>query len=278
MAEISQKPLCREDVEVELDYAVASEGNRIILRPSEPGGQSGTRDGQFEKKKVSIANGRSLIGSLSLDIQGFEIKTQRTAVSDFYDEDQILTIYNQECENLVKEATGCSRAVVFDHTKRYDDPVERKKRSVREPVQGAHNDYTTESGPQRVRDLMGSEAETLLSKRFSIINIWRSTEGPVETMPLAICDARSVIRADLITAERRAVDRTGYTFRLAHNPSHSWVYFPFMQFDEVMLIKSYDSKEDGVARFTPHTAFVDPFTKSDALPRQSIESRIFAFF
>ncbi|MEK9693678.1 MAG: CmcJ/NvfI family oxidoreductase, partial [Rhodospirillaceae bacterium] len=75
-----------------------------------------------------------------------------------------------------------------------------------------------------------------------------------------------------------AVDRTGYTFRLAHNPSHSWVYFPFMQFDEVMLIKSYDSKEDGVARFTPHTAFVDPFTKSDALPRQSIESRIFAFF
>ena len=42
MAETSQKPLCREDVEVELDYAVASEGNRIILRPSEPGGQSGT--------------------------------------------------------------------------------------------------------------------------------------------------------------------------------------------------------------------------------------------
>ena len=56
------------------------------------------------------------------------------------------------------------------------------------------------------------------------------------------------------------------------------MYFPFMQFDEVMLIKSYDSKEDGVARFTPHTAFVDPSTKPDALPRQSIESRIFAFF
>ena len=78
MADTSQKPLYREDVQVELDYAVASEGNRIILHPSEPGGQSGTRDGQFEKKKVRIANGRSLIGSLSLDIQGFEIKTQKT--------------------------------------------------------------------------------------------------------------------------------------------------------------------------------------------------------
>ncbi len=267
-----------EKVDVELDYAVRTPGNRIILRPSQPGGQSGKRDGQFEKRRVSVLNGRPLIGQLSLDSQGFDVVAVSTAVTDFYDESQITEIYNRECEEIVKRATGCSKAVVFDHTKRFDDPIERKKRMVREPVQGAHNDYTTESGPQRVRDLMGEEAEDLLSRRFAIINTWRSTAGAIETMPLAICDARTVRSDDLITAERRAVDRIGYTFRLAYNPDHSWVYFPCMKFNEVMLIKSYDSMVNGTARFTPHTAFVDPTTKPGSKPRQSIESRIFAFF
>ena len=35
---------------------------------------------------------------------------------------------------------------------------------------------------------------------------------------------------------------------------------------------------DGRARFTPHTAFADPTTPEDATPRQSIETRVFAFF
>ena len=51
-----------------------------------------------------------------------------------------------------------------------------------------------------------------------------------------------------------------------------------MQRNEAMLIKSYDSAEDGTARFTPHTAFMDPNTGPDAPPRQSIESRLFVFF
>lgn len=264
-------------VESEIDYAVAS-GSRIILRPSQPGGKSGERDGDFQKRAVRIKNGRPLLGSLSLDRQGFDIVAAETKVDNFYDQDQIENLYNPEVESLIKAATGCRRVVVFDHTWRIDDPEERVKRQVREPVQGAHNDYTTESAPQRVRDIMGDEAEALLEKRFAIVNVWRSTGGPVETMPLAICDARSVSSDDLITAERRAVDRVGYTFRLAHNDNHKWYYFPLMQFDEAMLIKSYDSQEDGVARFTPHTAFVDPTTKPDAQPRQSIETRAFAFF
>lgn len=278
MAAATEEPTYPDKVEAELDYAIAVEGNRIILRPSVPGGDSGKRDGQFEKRDVSIANGRPLIGSLSLDVEGFDVVKAPTKVTDFYDENQIASIYDAECEAIVKAATGCLRAVIFDHTKRYDDPEVRKKRMVREPVQGAHNDYTTESAPQRVRDIMREEADDLLSRRFAIINIWRSTGGAVETMPLAICDARTVVADDLITAERRAVDRTGYTFRLAHNDNHKWVYFPYMQFDEAMLIKSYDSQETGVARFTPHTAFVDPTTMPDAAPRQSIETRIFAFY
>ena len=47
---------------------------------------------------------------------------------------------------------------------------------------------------------------------------------------------------------------------------------------EALIIKTYDSAEDGPARFTIHTAFDDPTAAADAAPRQSIESRTFAFF
>ena len=59
---------------------------------------------------------------------------------------------------------------------------------------------------------------------------------------------------------------------------HEWFYFPDMQVNEVLLIKTYDSMEDGRARFTIHTAFDDPTAAADAPPRESIETRAFAFF
>jgi hypothetical protein len=42
---------------------------------------------------------------------------------------------------------------------------------------------------------------------------------------------------------------------------------------EALLIKCYDSVDDGRARFTPHCAFLDPSAPADAPPRQSIEVR-----
>jgi hypothetical protein len=51
-----------------------------------------------------------------------------------------------------------------------------------------------------------------------------------------------------------------------------------MQRDEVVLIKGYDSMEDGRARFTPHSAFDDPTTPPNARPRESIEARALIFF
>ncbi|MCD6073230.1 MAG: methyltransferase, partial [Rhodospirillales bacterium] len=55
-------------------------------------------------------------------------------------------------------------------------------------------------------------------------------------------------------------------------------YFPKMRRDEAIVFKVYESKKDGRARFTAHTAFVDPTTPADAPPRQSIEIRTIAFF
>jgi hypothetical protein len=50
-----------------------------------------------------------------------------------------------------------------------------------------------------------------------------------------------------------------------------------MRTDEALLLKCYDSKTDGRARFAPHTAFSDPKAPADASPRESIELRALVF-
>ncbi len=131
-----------------------------------------------------------------------------------------------------------------------------------------------------MRDLfLVEEAEDLLSRRFSIVNIWRSSNGkPIETAPLALCDARSVDDDDLITVERHAKDRIGEVQQVKWNDQHRWYYFPQMRADEALLIKTFDSATDGRARFSVHTAFEDPSAPADAAPRESIETRALLFF
>ena len=55
--------------------------------------------------------------------------------------------------------------------------------------------------------------------------------------------------------------------------SQRWYYAPRMTPDEVLLIKGWDSLDDGRARHTPHGAFNVPETGDDAPPRESIEVR-----
>jgi hypothetical protein len=100
----------------------------------------------------------------------------------------------------------------------------------------------------------------------------------VEETPLAVCDARSIAPTDLVPTDLRYPDRTGEVYSLAFNPAHRWFYFPRMQASEVMLLKCYDSAQDGRARFTAHGAFDDPNTPAGTPARESIEVRTLAFF
>jgi hypothetical protein len=45
-----------------------------------------------------------------------------------------------------------------------------------------------------------------------------------------------------------------------------------------MLIKCFDSAEDGCARLVPHSAFAGATTPAGALPRESIELRTLVFY
>jgi len=255
------------------------DGNTPVSIVREAGTGPDSRSGKYVDHEISIYDGRPIAADLSLDKQGFTFTRFPTAMNDFYDDDEVRSVYYPEMEEIVKQATGCSKVVVFDHTIRVDDENTQADRKVRGPVKNMHNDFTRNSAPQRVHDLLPpDEATERLGKRFGSINVWRPIIGPVETSPLAICGWDTLDESNLIPAERRYKGRIGGVLHLCHSPEQRWFYFPKMEREEVVLLKCFDSLEDGTAKWTCHGSFKDPNTPENAKPRESIEIRSLYFF
>ena len=265
-------------IEADLVYTVDT-GEKPVNETMGAGDMSRRVTGTYQSHTMVIRDGRPLRDQFSLEKTGFEFVDHDTAVADFYDADQLTSVYYPEIEALIKERTGAARVVIFDHTLRSGDEDMRNEKKVREPVLSVHNDYTDWSGPQRVRDILPEdEAEDLLSRRFAIVQVWRAIRNPIQSNPLAICDARTLSAENLIASERRFPHRVGETYRISYDPGQRWFYFPEMRRDEALVFKVFDSETDGRARFTAHTSFVDPTTPPGAPPRESIEMRAFVFF
>lgn len=252
-------------------------------KPESYGGVSQTvadqqRKGKYQEHEMPVYNGRNIARDLSLDREGFLFVRHETQVKNFYDNDEVRSVYYRETEELVKQVSGARRVLVFDHTLRSADSATREGKNISGPVRNAHNDYTEWSGPQRVRDLLPNEAEELLKRRFAVIQTWRPIRHPVEREPLAIADARTIGTEELIPSARIYPNRRGEVYHSTFNPSHRWYYFPNMQRNEAMVFKCFDSMKDGRARWTAHCAFDDPTSRPDAPPRESIEMRTLAFF
>lgn len=263
-------------VEASFHYLV-HKGPKPVTDSSRPGFLQPRHTGEYETRRAPVRNARR-VPDIAIERYGFVLRPQPTKMTDFHDDDEIRSVYDPEVEALVREATGASRVLVFDHTLRSGRRETREEKNIRGPVHRVHNDYTEWSGPQRLRDLLPDEAEALLRRRFAVVQVWRGMLAPVARSPLALCDARSVAPRDLIPIERRHPDRVGETYHLTYNPGHRWHYYPDMQLDEALVFKCYDSERDRPARFTPHSAFDHPGTPADAPPRESIETRTLAFF
>jgi hypothetical protein len=266
-------------VDAELNYLRTGEGRPVSYTFEPPPGVPWT-SGALEPRRVTIRDARPLAaaGELSLDKSGFERIAHTSALTDFTDDAAISSIYYSESEQVLLKATGAEKVVVFDHTLRDSLNGSRATTSLREPVRRVHNDQTFVSGPRRVRDhLPAGEAAQRLKHRFAIINLWRPLDV-VEQLPLALCDARSIAASDLVPSDLVYRDKVGETFSFTYNPAHRWYYFPKLRSDEALLLKIYDSRDDGTARLTAHTAFEDPTTPEGAAPRRSIELRALVFW
>lgn len=265
-------------VDASLNY-IAESSEKPVYYAYEPPPGVPRVSGRFVAQTMPVRNARATGHGFSLDKQGFELRQHETSVVDFYDREEVKRVYYPEVERLLKAATGAAKVVIFDHQVRCLPMAQRGERGAREYAKIVHNDYTANSGPRRVRDhLPPAEAEELLKHRFAEINVWRPIRGPIESSPLAVCDARSIEPEDFVPSDLVYPDKVGETYRFKHNPNHRWFYFPYLERTEAILLKCYDSRQDGRARFTAHTAFEDPTSGPDAAPRESIEVRALVFW
>lgn len=274
MARIDQLPF----VEAELNYLVPM-SERPRYYAYETGPEAPRSNLRHDPHRVRIHDMRPIRSEIDLDRQGFALIDHKTAVRDFWDDDEVREVYYPEAERFIAEQTGAARVFIFDHLqrRRVSGQTDRAPGGPRQPATRVHVDHTARSGPQRVRDLLGDEAEELLKGRVQVINLWRPIRGPLEDAPLAVCDARTVDPADLVPSDLVYRERVGETYSVTWNPAHRWFYVPHMQRDEALLLKICDTETDGRARFMPHTSFTDPTTPPDAFPRESIELRTLVF-
>ncbi|MBV9716589.1 MAG: hypothetical protein JOZ64_14515, partial [Solirubrobacterales bacterium] len=237
-----------------------------------------------------IRNGRPVQDEFRLDVHGFEIVRHRSAVTDFTDTAQLEAVYASEVIEFVKQRTGADEVVSRGAVLR---------RSAAPGVHGSqpaaaliHIDYSPE-GAEMVAKRVYAEKfpDRPPHRRALAASVWRVFSQPPQDWPLAVCDFRSVREDEGLSNQLYFVDRlpddpmtadvdesamvtSGSEF--VYSPDHEWWYFPEMTRDEVLFFAFHDSDHSRAWRVI-HSAFRDP-TVEAAVPRHSVEVRVFAFF
>lgn len=234
--------------------------------------------GRYVPRRVAVYDARDLADGGTLDRQGFHFLRAPTAFTDYYDPAAVRDRYYPEVAGLVHRQTGANVVKVYEHVVRGDGISQRGKSHVRAPAGFLHNDFTSEAARRRVHDLMSEEeAERLLRHRFIQINLWRPIVGPLRKRPLAICDASTMRDEDFVLAVNHMPALVNEFYVIAYREGQRWYRFPDMQPDDAVLIKNFDSAVPA-GHIGAHGAMEDSATPAGAAPRESIETRVFAFF
>ena len=272
-------------VRTELDYLDprSAPGRLFIAR-----GASVSTD-RTERRAVTIRNGRAVQDSFALDVHGFEVIDQPSAVADFTAPAELESVYAPEVCRFVQEKLGADRVLSRGwELRRSIDPGGH---GAQPPAGGVHVDYAPDHVPGMVaRAYARHFPDGPGFRRAVVTSTWRVFSPPPQDWPLALCDFRTLAPEDGAPTTAYFVDAlpedpfgpvehltpVGSSWKIRFDPAHEWWYFPGMTRDEVLLIKLGDTDRT-VAWASPHAAFRDP-TAPGAGPRHSIEFRTFAYF
>jgi len=235
-----------------------------------------------EYRSVEILDIRDNKDKFTFEKNGFELLKHKSSVKDFYNHSEVKTVYSAELKHFLIERFNANNVFIFDYTRRSDGKKGAKNPDgLRGPADRVHADYTDISGPQRAKDVIGEKLyEDILKTGGRIIqlNIWRPINGPIKSSPLAFADAASIPKNDLIETDQIFTNRTGEIYHISYSDKHKWHWVPNMTDNEVLLLKGWDSIDDGVVKYTPHGAFELPNQSEKHPPRESIEARVFLVF
>ncbi len=234
-----------------------------------------------------IHDARRLSPAPSLHEHGFMLLGHTSEITDFYDDEAVRRRYYPEVAALLTEALGALEVIVFDHNQRSAERAAAGQSGIRTPVAAAHVDYTPSSGPRRAREILEQAGRIdHAGHRLALVNAWRPIRGPVQDMPLAVCDPRTTRRADYVETDihhfgEDDLERprhTGQIYSLRHAATHRWYYVPDMTPNEVLLLSNWVSDDVRHLGYAAHTGFDNPLAPPGAMPRESIEARTLVIY
>ena len=259
--------------------------------------------GTYSDHEVTIRDGMPIRDHFELDVHGFMIARQPTAVTDFHDKDEVDRLYEREVERHIQTLTGADKVVArgwmirtsADLTERASQKAENYQHTggIQPPAGEAHIDLNTPTA-QRMAEFTYKKhfPDGPGFKRFLISSYWRTFSPPPQDVPLALCDGRTSFggeeksntlfvvdefpEGDALTAPVEGEETMMAATIPSYHPGHRWWYFANMERDDALLFKFHDSDHSRTWR-CPHTAFHDS-SFANAHIRESIECRSVAFW
>ncbi len=259
--------------------------------------------GTYSDHAVIVRDGMPIRDHFDLDVHGFMIAKNPTAVSDFDNTEMVERLYEREVEAHIAQLTGADKVVArgwmvrtsADLSQRQQEEVENYQHTggIQPPAGEAHVDLNTATAERMAAFTYRKNfPDGPGYKRFLISSYWRTFSPPPQDVPLALCDGRTSFEGEEKSNTLFVVDRfpegealvapvEGEADMIAasifsHAPGHRWWYFSNMERDDILLFKFHDSDHSRTWR-CPHTAFVDP-SFPGANIRASIEVRSVAFW
>ena len=237
-------------------------------------------------KWIDVINGRELNPPPTLDSHGFQLLMAPTKL-DLMDTDIVRSQYYEQCREMLLKATGCQEVRGGGHEYRNGFGGESGPRGAKPTPNGSGGAYALGIHADMCAVVEDAFLRIIPDERhFQSINIWRSTklDELIETMPLAVCDMRSIDPNDIVFGDgmntgnikqyMKVVDQ-----RVIYSPHQRWYYFPDMTPDEVLIFRQYDTRQETLnLRTVFHQAVKDPNTRSKAPMRSTIEVRMQAIY
>jgi hypothetical protein len=223
-----------DEVVADLMFADPAGGEPTVrfVRPSEVDWDR--TEGKFHRMPMTIHNGRRAVPQPSLDLEGFAFARHVSAVRDFYDEAEIRRVYYPELVELTRQLTSACNVIVFDHTVRGNQGGKRGSVEVELPSDMMHCDLTVKAAEETLAQVIPGAREG----RYVQLNIWRPIAGPLTTLPLAVCDGRSVKPGSYVHTPLVRPDFESEFLTLAYDPGQHWSYLPGMTRDEVIVSRT----------------------------------------
>ena len=125
----------------------------------------------------------------------------------------------------MEEILSAHKVIVFDHNVRSQVKADAGQEGVREPIEGAHNDYTLSSGPRRIAEVLKDRGYLTLIQKMALVNFWRPIIEPVEDMPLAICDAQTT-ELKISSPQKLSISRGKFSNANFNGEIYSFKYIP----------------------------------------------------